>query len=181
MSQYRRIYLPGQSIFFTVVTNQRRPFLTEPIARQALNDAFSLVKQLNPFEIVAICLLPDHLHCIWTLPENDFDFSSRWRSIKALFSRKYLDENCGPHPMQNSKLQKGELGIWQRRFWDHVLRNETDFQNHLNYIHFNPVKHGWVKRVGDWPWSSFHRYVAMGCYPADWGEDPGIAEIDCVE
>jgi len=117
--------------------------------------------------IDAIVILPDHLHAIWSLPEGDADFATRWRHVKAMFSRAL--------PMREriseSRLRKGERGIWQRRYWEHTLRDERDFSRHLDYIHFNPVKHGLVTRVEDWPYSSFYRMVRLGVYAKDWGGD----------
>jgi putative transposase len=116
----------------------------------------------------AVVLLPDHLHCIWTLPAGDDDFSGRWRRIKASVSRAVGQQiEAEPTP---SRRRKGERGLWQRRYWEHVIRDEADFAAHLDYIHFNPAKHGLVERAADWPWSSLHRYVAEGTYPPDWGQ-----------
>ena len=109
-------------------------------------------------------ILPEHLHCIWTLPEGDADYPERWRRIKAMFSRS-LTDSISRSP---SKILKGERGIWQRRYWEHTLRDETDWQRHIDYIHYNPVKHRHVECVVDWPFSTFHRYVEAGVYPRDW-------------
>ena len=121
-----------------------------------------------PFTLVAAVVLPEHLHCIWTLPANDADFPGRWRYIKGIFSRQLprLDARSA------SKVKKGERGIWQRRYWEHLIRNEHDLQRHLDYIHYNPVKHGLVSRVQEWPYSSFHRFVKRGYYSPDWGDEP---------
>ncbi len=122
-----------------------------------------------PFKTVAVCLLPEHLHCAWTQPENDQNFSLRWKEIKRLFTKGYL-ENIGPGESRNASRQKrGEAAIWQRRFWEHVIRDQNDLDRHIEYIHYNPVKHGLVERVVDWPWSSFHRFVKMGLYAPEWG------------
>jgi putative transposase len=119
-----------------------------------------------PFETVAICILPDHLHAVWALPQGDSDYSTRWSVIKAGFSRGLYE------PAQQrsaSKRARRERGLWQRRYWEHAIRNDADLERHVDYIHFNPVKHGHVLRVIDWPYSSFHRYVAQGALPAEWG------------
>ena len=176
MPDYRRAHQPGSTYFFTVVTNQRRPILLEPVARKALRKAFHHTVERFPFQLDAICLLPDHLHCIWTLPENDADFSTRWKLVKASFSRQYLLFGGKPGPISASKVNKGELGIWQRRFWEHLIRNTDDLNRHLDYLHYNPVKHGLAGSVAEWPWSSFHRYVRQGYYAPDWGckEQPMI-------
>jgi putative transposase len=115
----------------------------------------------------AVVLLPDRLHCIWTLPAGDSDFSGRWRRIKASVSRA-VGQQIEAEPTPSRRLKGG--GLWQRRFWEHVIRDEADFAAHLDYIHFNPVRHGLVERAADWPWWSLHRYVAEGTYPPDWGQ-----------
>jgi putative transposase len=120
----------------------------------------------------AFVLLPDHLHCIWTLPENDADFSMRWRQVKSYFSRKYHDEFTGSQ--SDARLNTGKQAIWQHRFWEHQIRDEKDFVNHVEYIHFNPVKHGLVSSPKCWPHSTFHRFVKQGIYPGDWGADTAI-------
>jgi putative transposase len=181
MPNYRRVLLPGGTYFFTVVTNQRRPILVEAIARKALRSAFLLVKERLPFQIDAICLLPEHLHCILTLPEQDCDYSTRWKRIKAYFSRQYLGEGGSAGEITASKIKKGEVGVWQRRFWEHIIRDLEDLNRHLDYIHYNPVKHGSVKSVRDWPWSSFHRYVETGFYPPDWGGARERGALDGME
>jgi putative transposase len=162
MSQYRRLYIPGGVYFFTVVTFERTPIFKNPIACELFHSTWWEVKQRLPFETEAFCLLPDHLHCIWHLPEGDSDFSIRWSEIKRLFTRGY-HQHIGPGGIRNiSRRKKGEAAIWQRRFWEHVIRDQEDFNRHVAYIHFNPVKHGLVEQVKDWPWSSFHRLVELG-------------------
>jgi putative transposase len=169
MPEYRRAVLPGGTFFFTVVTYQRKPILISAEAREILRFAWLDVKQRFPFTTDAICLLPDHIHCIWTLPMGDTNYSIRWKEIKRLFSRQY-NRQIGNLPQGNSSRRKREeVTLWQRRFWEHTIRDETDYQNHLNYIHYNPVKHELVKQVNLWPWSSFHRYVREGFYESDWG------------
>jgi len=123
-----------------------------------------------PFATDAVCLLPDHIHCIWTLPDRDINYSVRWKEIKSLFTKSYL-EQIGPGDIRSeSRVRRGEAAIWQRRFWEHTIRDQTDLNRHLDYIHYNPVKHELVQTVSDWPWSSFHRYVKMGYYETNWGE-----------
>jgi putative transposase len=109
----------------------------------------------------------DHLHALWSLPEDDPDFASRWSYFKAYFLRALPASQS----RAQSKIAKREKGIWQRRYWEHVIRDEDDLQRHIDYIHYNPVKHGLVSRVSDWPHSSFHRYVEQGLLPVDWGGD----------
>ncbi|MBN8964752.1 MAG: transposase, partial [Rhizobiales bacterium] len=138
----------------------------------ALRVAFRETKTRHPFSIEAIVVLPDHLHTIWSLPEGDSDFATRWRLIKASFSRALP----AGEQISESRTGKGERGIWQRRYWEHTLRDESDFARHADYIHFNPVKHGHSTRVVDWPHSSFHRMVRLGVYPADWAGDAQSGE-----
>ena len=164
MTEYRRPTVAGATYFFTVNCAQRRGhrLLIEHI--ESLRDAFRTVKARHPFAIEAIVVLPDHLHCLWTLPPGDADYKTRWALIKAGFSR------CVPpgERRSRSRTNRGERGIWQRRYWEHLIRDDEDYRRHADYIHWNPVKHGWVKRVRDWPYSSFHAYVRRGVYPADW-------------
>ena len=166
MTNNRRNHIAGATYFFTVNLAERRSrLLTEQI--DLLRAAFRETRANHPFGIEAIVVLPDHLHAIWSLPESDRNDATRWRLIKAHFSRALpKGERISP-----SRLSKGERGIWQRRYWEHTLRDERDFARHADYIHFNPVKHGQVTRVVDWPHSSFHRMVRLGVYPADWGGD----------
>ena len=137
-----------------------------------IKEAFQYVIKQHPFRIRAFVLLPDHIHCIWTLPENDNAFSMRWRLIKSYFSRRCKNEY--KKFQSASRQSKGEQGIWQRRFWEHQIRNEIDFTKHVEYIHFNPVKHRLVKSPINWPYSSFHRHVKQGTYDSDWGASTEI-------
>ena len=166
MTNYRRNFIPGGSFFFTVnLADRRKRLLTAHVA--LLRQAFRQVRQHHPFDIEAIVVLPDHLHAVWTLPESDADFALRWRLIKTTFSRGLPTGER----ISASRAGKGERGIWQRRYWEHTLRDEADFVRHVDYIHYNPVKHGHVTRVRDWPFSSFHRMVRLGVYPLDWAGD----------
>jgi putative transposase len=176
MSRYRRFHAPGATWFFTVNCAERRGnrLLTTPI--EALRGVFREVREAHPFEIEAMVVLPEHLHCIWTLPEGDSDFRTRWALIKAGFSRRIAPGEG----RSESRIRRGERGIWQRRFWEHLIRDQQDLERHIDYIHYNPVKHGWVERVGDWPFSSFHRFVAQGLYPADWSDAP-VGSIEAGE
>jgi putative transposase len=169
MPRYRRAFVLGGTFFFTVVTYQRRKFLTTELARNCLRAACSNVREHLPFTIDALVLLPEHLHCIWTLPPNDFNFSTRWQLIKRDFTRQYLASGGVEPNISTSRHKKSERGIWQRRFWEHVCRDEVDMKRCVDYIHLNPVKHRLVERVVDWPWSSFHRYVKLGEYETTWG------------
>jgi putative transposase len=163
MTNYRRNFICGGSFFFTANLAERRlGLLVDHI--DLLRRAFRAVRRRHPFDIQAVVVLPDHIHAIWTLPEGDADFALRWRQIKSAFSRALpADERISA-----SRASKAERGIWQRRYWEHTLRNEKDFARHMDYIHYNPVKHGYVRRVSDWPYSSFHRMARLGVYPRDW-------------
>ena len=174
MPEYIRSRVKGGVFFFTVVTYQRMPILTAPPARKILHDAWFDVEQRLPFETIAICLLPDHLHCIWKLPQEDDNYSVRWSEIKKLFTHRFLKE-IGPGQKRNESHQKRrEAAIWQRRFWEHTITNKEDLETHLDYIHYNPIKHGYVTKAADWEWSSFGRYAKMGIYNPGWlGGDEG--------
>jgi len=167
MTNYRSNFVSGGSFFFTVnLADRRLHLLTAHV--DLLREAFRDVRRHHPFEIDAIVVLPDHLHAVWTLPEADADFAVRWRLIKTIFSRGLPSGE----QISSSRAGKAERGIWQRRYWERTLRDEKDFARHVDYTHFNPVKHGHVKRVSDWPYSSFHRMVKLGIYSRDWGGDP---------
>ncbi len=159
----------GRTFFFTLVTDERRPILTTDLGRTCLRNAIHAVRSTRPFELTAIVLLPDHLHAIWTMAEGDADYSLRWRAIKADFTRRWLAGGGEEATLSESRIQKGERSIWQRRFYEHTCRDEADLKRCVDYIHVNPLKHGIVNRVRDWRWSSFHRYVRLGEYSPDWG------------
>ena len=165
MTDYRRADVEGGYYFFTVVTYNRRPFLTDSLARRCLRAAVRETRNLRYFELVAICLLPDHLHCIWKLPGDDCGFSLRWARIKAGFTRRFLGLGGTESGQSQSRDRTRERGVWQRRFWEHQIRDETDLQRHVDYIHYNPVKHGLVEHVEDWPWSTYQRYLRTIAYP----------------
>lgn len=169
MSRYRRAKIEGGTFFFTVTLADRSSdLLVSEIDR--LRHVYRSVQERRPFETVAICILPDHLHAIWSLTPGDADFATRWNLIKSGFSRGLPAASRSP-----SKVARREKGIWQRRYWEHVVRDDADLARHVDYIHFNPVKHGLVSRVRDWPHSSFHQQVKRGLLPLDWGGD--IREI----
>ena len=170
MPQYRRAVVPGGTFFFTVVTYRRQPLFAVSAARNCLRAAVQEVRAAKPFTVDAWCLLPDHLHCVWTLPEGDSDFSGRWRRIKGVFTHDFRRVfRRVPTVRSASRAARGEQSVWQRRFWEHVIRDEDDFRRHVDYVHYNPVKHGYVDRPGDWRWSTFHRHVRDGMYDPDWG------------
>jgi len=165
MTRYRRATIGGGTFFFTVVTYRRRRFLTDPQPRQWLREAIETTRADHPFDIDAWVLLPDHLHCIWTLPQGDADYATRWALIKGPFTKQAQALLQRKEWMTESKRKHREGTVWQRRFWEHSIRDEWDFEAHLSSIHFNPVKHGLVERVADWAFSTFHRYVQAGVYP----------------
>lgn len=165
MSRYRRARHAGAQYFFTLVSHQRRPVLTDAPLRAALRQAIEQVRLRYPFVIEGWVLLPDHLHCLWRLPDGDNDFARRWSMIKRLTSQAVSP----PGQISLSRSLRRESSLWQRCFWEHCIRDEEDFRRHMDYLHFNPVRHGLVSQVVDWPWSSFHRLVREGVYSVDWG------------
>ncbi len=164
MSNYIRSQMTGATYFFTLTLAQRNTsVLTDNI--HLLRLAYQRANALHPFTTIAICILPDHLHAIWKMPPDDGDYALRWRIIKSQFSRNF----SANVQRSNSKIKHREKGIWQRRYWEHQIRDDLDLQRHVDYIHYNPVKHGLVKQVKDWPHSTFHRYVKQGIYSENWG------------
>ena len=182
MSRYRRSHAPGATYFFTVVTYRRQAILCDEPIRVALRNAIADVRIKRPFTIDAWVLLPDHMHCIWTLPAGDADYATRWSMIKRLVSMTCGGEYLRPQWQNESKRRHRESTIWQRRYWEHQIRDEEDFARHMDYVHYNPVKHGYCELVIAWPYSSFHRLVARGVYAMDWGGAmQEIAEIQAGE
>jgi putative transposase len=171
MPEYHRSLIPGGTFFFTVVTHQRMPILILPGARTILHNAWISVYRRFPFTTEAICLLPDHIHCIWTLPEGDSNYTLRWSEIKKGFTGAYHQQFGRLQTSNASRLKRGEASIWQRRYWEHLIQDMDDFQRHVKYIHYNPVKHGLVDSTANWRWSSFHKYVRLGLYDHDWGSE----------
>jgi len=169
MTAYRRDHTPNATWFFTLnLADRRRTLLTDNI--DLLRASFAYTMGRHPWHIDAIVILPDHLHALCTLPPGDTDYALRWRLIKTVFSRGLPREER----VSTSRQGKGERDIWQRRYWEHRIRDEQDFARHVDYIHHNPRKHGYVPRVADWPWSSFHRYVRQGLLPVDWAGGEGV-------
>ena len=169
MPNYQRWKQENGCYFFTVVTHNRRPILTLPESRHTLREAIEETRRPHPFSIEAWVLLPDHLHCIWTLPKNDDNFSKRWGLIKAGFSKRMKGLLTQDPLKSDSKKKHRESTIWQRRFWEHLIRDQNDYNRHCDYIHYNPVKHGLTTNVRNWPYSTFHRLVKEGIYPGNWG------------
>jgi REP-associated tyrosine transposase len=174
MSDYRRALVPGGTFFFTVVTHRRQPILTHPACRQYLRTAFREVQLARPFDVDAIVLLPEHLHCVWSLPPDDADFPTRWRQIKKRFTQQYLDAGFVETNVSSGRARQGDRGVWHRRYYEHAVRDDLDLKRSVDYLHLNPVKHRLVKRVRDWPWSSFHRFVRLGEYSIQWGGSPEL-------
>ena len=166
MVGYRRNFILGGTFFFTVTLQDRQStYLTHYIDHLRL--AFQNVRKDRPFQIDAIIILPEHLHTIWTLPEKDTDYPGRWRALKSQFTR-----NIKKDGVVLKSNQRGEYNLWQSRYWEHTIQDETDLQRHIDYIHYNPVKHGLVNRVIDWPHSSFHQYVRKGVLSPKWSSKP---------
>mgnify|MGYP003433772896 FL=1 len=163
MPNYRRAFVKGGTWFFTVNLLQRtnNDLLIENI--ELFRNTVRKVRDKYPFHIDAWVILPEHMHCVWTLPAGDSDFPTRWRLIKSGFSRQLPNKEW----RSEARIRGNERGVWQRHYWEHLIRDELDYQRHLDYIHMNPVKHGWVRRVQDWPYSTFHRCVREGIYPLD--------------
>lgn len=162
MVAYRRNRVAGGTYFFTVTLRDRHAStLTDHV--DALRQAVNGVWQERPFRIKAWVVLPEHLHAVWTLPPGDDDYAGRWRLIKSRFTRALVRAGLGL-----SRNGKGEYDLWQRRYWEHTIRDAGDLRRHVDYLHFNPVKHGWVTRVKEWPYSTFHRFVRQGLYPLEW-------------
>ncbi|MDR0771045.1 MAG: transposase [Burkholderiales bacterium] len=164
--EYRRAWQVGGTYFFTVnLAERKRTLLIDHI--EELRDTVREVKQAHPFDIRAWVVLPDHLHAIWTLPDDDADFAIRWRLIKAGFSRGIPQGER----ISDARRRKGERGLWQRRYWEHLIVDEDDLQRHMDYVHINPVKHGYVLRASGWPYSSIHRCIRQGWLSEDWATE----------
>ena len=182
MPNYRRALHPGGTYFFTVNLLHRHGngLLTRHV--EILREVVRSVRKRHPFQIHGWVALPDHLHCVIELPPHEADFATRWRLIKMGFSKALP---C-TEPISKVRAARGERGIWQRRYWEHLIRDEADFRAHMDYVHINPLKHGLVKRVADWPYSTFHRLAcnstpaAQGVYPQDWagGDEAGVNYAD---
>ncbi len=175
MPNYIRWREYGASYFFTLVTYHRRKLFLDAHARRALRRAFVSVRQGYPFDMFACVLLPDHLHCLWTLPEDDDNFPIRWGNIKRLFTKEFLAGGGCALPVSTNRTNHRERGVWQARYWEHRIRDETDWYRHRDYIHLNPVKHELVSEPRLWPWSSFHRHVQLGWLDQNW---PGNSAVD---
>jgi len=168
MPNYKRWFRAGGTYFFTVVTYNRRKIFDDAQARKFLHQVMSEVQTERPFEIPGIVLLPDHCHCIWKMAETDDNFSVRWQMIKKRFTKLWLNDDGQDVSVSASRIQRGERSVWQRRFWEHLIRDQQDFARHMDYIHYNPVKHGYAKCPHLWKHSSFQRWAKNGVYKYDW-------------
>ena len=169
MSIYRRYFVPGGTFFFIVITERRAPVFADARAVQTLRELMRRCFADYPAQVIATVVLHDHLHALWALPPADTRYSLRWSWIKGHFTREWLARGGREQPQRVGRRREGRRGIWQRRFWEHTIRDEVDLEAHFDYIHYNPVKHGLVQRPRDWRWSSFHRWVRSGHYSIDWG------------
>ena len=168
MPNYRRAKVEGGIYFFTLVTNRRETLFHDSRARTTLGDCFRECRERWFFETIAIVLLPDHLHAIWSLPSGDADYSRRWSWIKKEFTKRWLAADGRETEVSTARKREGRRGVWQPRFWEHTIETEEDYERHFDYIHYNPVKHGLVKCPHEWEHSSFHRWVKAGVLPRHW-------------
>jgi len=168
MPNYKRTFEQGGMFFFTLVTHRRRHLFSTAMARKCLRQSIVEEQTNHPFDLTAVVILPDHLHCIWELSDNDSDFSKKWGRIKSRFSKLWMDMGGKEAQISQARSKHRERGIWQKRFWEHRIRDEEDLMRHVNYIHFNPVKHGLVRCPHAWAYSSFERWVKQGYYKHNW-------------
>lgn len=180
MPNYRRARVAGGTYFFTVKTEFNAPVFSEPWAVKLLGVVLRECRSRWPVTIDAIVVMPDHLHAIWTLPTGDPDYSTRWAWIKKEFTRRYLNAGGVEQSTSASRERNRRRGVWQRRFWEHTIVDEDDFERHFDYVHWNPVKHGYVSTPAEWPYSSLSRWVRQGVYPANWGQG-GVAPVRVAE
>jgi putative transposase len=169
MPNYCRYFVAGGTYFFTVVTAERHPLFACDKARALLGQVFREEQDRRPFRMVASVLLPDHFHVIWSLPRGDSNYTQRWSAIKGLFTHRWLEQGGKEQHVSRGKRNECRRGVWQARYMEHCIRDEVDLAAHVDYIHYNPVKHGWAKSPGEWAWSSFARYVRANYYEAGWG------------
>lgn len=168
MPQYRRAFVPGGTHFFTLVTEHRAKILCEENARTLLRNGIDTCRTAYPFDPVAMVLLPDHLHAIWTLPRNDTAYPRRWSMIKSHFTREWIRAGGAEQSTTESRARHRRRGVWQRKYWEHWIRDEEDYRRHMDYIHYNPVKHGLARCPHEWKWSTFAKWVERKCYAPDW-------------
>ena len=181
MSRYRRSNVSGATYFYTVNTYLRQPILTLPEVRATLREAIEHVRESLPFKIDAWVLMSDHLHAIWTLPQNDATYGKQWGMIKAHVSRRCEHLVEGYEVRRSSRIKRREADFWQPHFWEHQIRDDRDFERCVDYIHYNPVRHKLVKRVPEWPHSTFYRFVSRGVNADDWSTDPRVVSANAGE
>ena len=180
MPNYRRSTIAGGTYFITQITYQRQPWLCNDLARHALRTAINRIRETRPFLINAFVLLPDHFHSLWTLPPDDHDLSTRLRLVKTYVTRHYGNDLQPNLELSPSRMKRKERNLWQRRFWEHLIRDETDFARHCDYIHYNPVRHHLCQTPTDWQFLSLHRFIEQGIYPPNWGDAPISPILDGV-
>lgn len=185
MAEYRRYFVPGGTYFFTVVTEGRAPILCTPEARSILRAVFLETRSRWPFRVEAIVLIPDHLHALWSLPPGDANYSRRWAFLKKEFTRRWIARGGVEQAISHARSARRRRGIWQPRYWEHLVVDEDDLERHFDYVHYNPVKHGLATCPRDWPFSSFHRWVRSGAYPRNWacghgGSAPDFRAIEAT-
>ena len=169
MADYRRWFLPGGTYFFTLVTEGRSRLFVNSHARNSLHAAIAGCRDRWPFELEAVVLLPDHLHMVWTLPSGDMDYPRRLAALKRAFTASWLADGGLEQAVGSKRQHRRQRGVWQRRYWEHTIRDEADFAHHLDYIHYNPVKHGLATCPHVWPHSSFRQWVQRHVYDSEWG------------
>ena len=174
MPRYRRWRTEGGVLFFTLVTHRRMRIFHLPWARRLLRESIARMREKHPVKVDAIVLLPDHLHTLWRLPKGETDYSTRIAVMKKRFTDSYLAHGGREGPTTPSRRRHRVRGVWEKRFYEHTIRDSADYARHFDYVHWNPVKHGYVDRAADWPWSTFHRYVRSGEYQSDWAGDPVV-------
>lgn len=177
MKTYRRWFVPGGTYFFTLVTQDRRPFLCNDVPRIILGNVIRECLESRPFGTVAFVLLPEHLHAVWSLPPGDTAYSARLGWIKKEFTKRWLAEGGTEAPVSTQRQKRNRRGVWQPRFWEHTIRDESDLERHVDYVHYNPVKHGLATSPSEWQWSTFHRFVAAGTYDVNWGTSHAAIEL----
>ena len=164
--KYRRLTTKGACYFFTLnLQNRQQTLLTDHI--DTLRNTINKVKHNHPFKLDALVILPEHLHILITLPRDDNNYAKRIMLIKTSFSRQLPKEEN----ISKSRKSKRKRGIWQRRYWEHQIRNDEDYENHINYIHYNPVKHGYVNNANEWQYSTIHQYIKQGVITQNWGSE----------
>ena len=168
MPKFHRNYVPGGTYFFTAATYGREPIFASETARRLLGQVMRECNERYPFATDAIVLLPDHMHIIWRLPSGDDDYSRRWAWLKRRFTKQWLAEGAPERRTTTAQRQQRRKGVWQPRYWEHTISDEDDYEQHVNYVHYNPVKHGYVACPHEWPYSSFHRYVRQGHFVREW-------------